>query len=132
MLKKILFASCFLTLAAPASGAFAQPYGYGYGSHARDHEEHGAIHDEADEAHGEAHADGFRSRSEHRGYHRALRGVHDEFHDDHPQTRHDGYRLPSRRGGGYYSSYGYPSYQGTPYGYGNYGPTVTYSYGRRW
>lgn len=133
MLKKVLFASSVLALAVPASGAMAQGY-YGYsGEHSRDHEEHGAIHDEVDGAHAEAHTEGFYSRREHKGYHRAVRGVHREFHDEHPNTRHDGYRLPQRRSGGYYGyqSYGgYPSY-GSQYGY-SYGPTVTYSYGRRW
>ncbi len=140
MLKKMLFVSSVLALAGPASGAMAQGY-YGYaGQHSRDHEEHGAVHDEVDEAHADAHAEGFYSRREHKGYHRALRGVHREFHDEHPDTRHDGYRLPQRRSGGYYGyqSYrgyspygGYPAYSYPSAGY-SYGPTITYSYGRRW
>ena len=137
MLKKILFASSLFALAVPAGGVMAQGY-YGNGGydgqHDRDHEEHGTIHDEVDEAHDQAHAEGFYSRREHRAYHRALRDVHGEFHDEHPNTRHDGYRLPQRRSSGYYygnQSYrGYPSY-GSPYGY-SYGPSITYSYGRRW
>ncbi len=130
MLKKVLFATSVLALAAPAGGAMAQSY---YGQHSRDHEEHGDVHDEVDEAHAEAHAEGFYSRREHKGYHRALRGVHREFHDEHPNTRHDGYRLPPRRSGGYYGyqSYGGYPYYASPYGYSS-GPTVTYSYGRRW
>lgn len=133
MLKRLLLASSVLALAAPASGAMAQDY-YGYsGQHSRDHEEHGAVHDEVDEAHAEAHAEGFYSRREHKGYHRAVRGVHREFHDERPNTRHDGYRLPQRRSGG---NYGYQSYgaspsYGSPYDY-SYGPSVTYSYERRW
>lgn len=135
MLKKVLFASSVLAFAAPAGGAMAQGY-YAYsGQHSRDHEEHGAVHDGVDEAHADAHAEGFYSRREHKGYHRALRGVHREFHDEHPDTWHDGYRLPSRRGGGYsgYQPYrGYPAYGGfSSYGY-NYGPSVTYTYERRW
>lgn len=129
MLNKILIASAALALAAPAGGAMAQGY-YGYGGHdhARDHQDHDTIHDEVDDAHAEAHEEGFYSRREHKAYHRALRGVHDEFHDEHPNTRHDGYRLPSRRGNGYYGTQGY----GSPYGYDRYGPSVTYSYERRW
>lgn len=132
MLKKMLFASSVLALALPASGAMAQGY---YGQHARDHEEHGDFHDEVDEAHAQAHEEGFYSRREHKAYHRALRGVHGEFHDEHPDTRHDGYRLPQRRSSGYYGYQpfsGYSSYGGDPaYGY-SYGPSVTYSYERRW
>ena len=136
MFRKILFASSLLALAVPAGGALAQGY-YGYGGysgqHAQDHEEHGGFHDEVDEDHAEAHAEGFYSRRDHRTYHRALRDVHGDFHDDHPNTRHDGYGSSSRQGGGYYGyqSYGgYPSY-GSRDAYRN-GPSVTYSYGRRW
>lgn len=136
MLRKMLFASTLLALAAPTGGAMAQSY-YGYsgydGEHARDHDEHGAVHDEVDEAHGQAHAEGFYSRREHKSYHRALRDVHGEFHDEHPNTEHDGYRLPQRRGGGYngYQSYGGYSDYGSRGAY-SYGPSVTYSFGRRW
>ena len=136
MFRKILFASSLLALAVPAGGALAQGYygngGY-FGQHAQDHEEHGGFHDEVDEDHAEAHADGFYSRRDHKRYHRALRDVHGDFHEEHPNTRHDGYRTPSRQGGGYYGyqSYGgYPSY-GSRDAYSN-GPSVTYSYGRRW
>jgi hypothetical protein len=127
MLNKLLFAAAALAVAAPASGALAQEWGY-WGEHARDHAEHGAFHDEADEAHAWAHERGFSSWGEHEAYHRALRDMHDEFHDEHPGTRHDGYRLPSRRGYGYYGGYGYGGYSGyeyVPYGY-------SYGWGRGW
>ena len=141
MLKKMLFVTSLFALAVPAGGAMAQNY-YGSdrydGQHARDHEEHGDIHDEVDEAHAEVHQEGFYNRREHKAYHRALGDVHREFHDEHPDTRHDGYRLPSRRGGGYrYQSYGGNQYYGGSSYYGSpgaysYGPSITYSYGRRW
>lgn len=121
MLKKLVFAGAVLALSAPAGAAFADEWGH-MDRHEQDHHEHGRFHDQVDEGHARAHAEGFSSRREHRGYHRALRDTHREFHYEHPSTRHDGYRLPSRRGYGYY---GYPSY-----GYGGY-----YGYGRggrRW
>ena len=122
MFRKLLISAAVLALSAPAA-AFAQD-GWGWYQHEQDHREHGAFHDEADAAHERAHEEGFSSRAEHEGYHRALRDQHDEFHDDHPGTRHDGYRLPREYRYGYsYAPYGY-SY--APYGYSN----APYGYGR--
>jgi hypothetical protein len=132
MFKMIMISAAALGLAAPAA-AFAQDYGW-Y-QHQRDHAEHGSFHDEADDAHREAHERGFNSRAEHEGYHRGIEQMHEEFHDDHPGTRHDGYRLPRDRrsyngyqryqpsydySGSDYSPYGYSTYGYSPYGYSPY------------
>ncbi len=119
MIRNILISAAVLSLAAPAA-ALAQS-DWDYGRHQRDHEEHGLIHDDADIAHERAHDRGFYSRSEHEGYHEALRDVHREFHDDHPGTRHDGYRLPRENRRYRSSSYGYSPYGYSPYGYSQYG-----------
>lgn len=141
MIKRFLISAAALALVAPGA-ALAQDYDW-Y-QHQQDHAEHGNFHDEVDAAHERAHEQGFYSREEHEGYHRAVRGLHDEFHDDHPGTRHDGYRLPRQRSYGYsrgYSSYGYSPYGYSPYGYSSYGyspygyspsngGSVTFSFGR--
>ena len=54
--------------------------------------EHRATLEDINEAHEQAHEEGFSSRREHRAYHRALRNSHDKFHEDQPNTRHDHYR----------------------------------------
>ena len=127
------FVACAVVGAAVlvASPVFAHENDYRrFDQHARDHEEHGLFHDGASGAHARAHAQGFSSRAEHRGYHRAQRQMHGEFHRDHPGTRHDGYRLPPER-----SAYGYSpySYGYAPYAYGyspySYAPGVTFSFG---
>jgi hypothetical protein len=77
-----------MLLAIPALPASAHDE---YDRHARDPARHGNFHYDVGRAHQPAHEEGFYSRSEHRAYHRALRGLHREFHEDHPGTRHDHY-----------------------------------------
>ena len=50
-----------------------------YDRHARDHARHRYFHSYANRAHARAHAEDFYSRSEHRGYHRALPHMHGHF-----------------------------------------------------
>lgn len=75
-----------ILLLLPALPASAHDY---YDRHARDHAGHYRFHSDVGRAHERAHEEGFYSRSEHRAYHRALRGLHWKFHDHHPGTRHD-------------------------------------------
>jgi hypothetical protein len=48
-----------------------------YGSNA-----HERYHEDLGDAHERAHEEGFRSRAEHRVYHRALRQLHNAYHED--------------------------------------------------
>ena len=91
-MKPIFLAIPVMFMAAttlPALPAFAHD---DEDTRAADHREHRATHEDLNEAHEQAHDEGFSSRREHRAYHRALRGAHEEFHEDHPNTRHDHYR----------------------------------------
>src|SRR5262245_60275906 len=83
---RALIAAAVLAISAPATAALAHD---DYGRHARDHRAHWKFHHEVNDAHRRAHEEGFYSRSEHRAYHRALRGLHGDFHEDYPGTRHD-------------------------------------------
>ena len=88
-MKPILLAIPIMFMAATTLPAFAHD---DEDSHAADHREHYQTQDALDEAHEQAHDEGFSSRREHRAYHRSLRDAHGEFHEDHPNTRHDHYR----------------------------------------
>lgn len=78
---KAAFASAALLLAASVTPSSAHDYDdYGYGDHAR-------FHQELEEAHERAHEEGFSSPAEHRAYHRALRNAHEEYHEDNYRWR---------------------------------------------
>ena len=89
-MKPLLLAIPVMFMAATTLPAFAAHDDQD--SHAADHREHRATHEDLNEAHEQAHEEGFSSRRGHRVYHRALRNSHEEFHEDHPNTRHDYYR----------------------------------------
>ncbi len=134
MIKPILLATA-LAFAVPAGGALAHDYSDWGGDQA----EHQDFHDEINDAHAEAHAHGFSSEAEHRGYHEALRQLHDGYHDDHPYA-YDDRRLPREHRRRYYSN-SYSPYYGSGSYYGNgsyyrsrpsYGSGWNYSYGSGW
>lgn len=120
MLKRLIVATA-IAFALPAGAALAHENDSWWG----DQEEHQGFHDEADYAHADAHARGFYSGAEHRGYHRALKQMHREFHYDHPDAYNDR-RLPRERRR-YYRSYG-DRYYGSPY----YGSGWSFSFGGGW
>ncbi len=85
---KALMLAAALTFSAAATPAFAYHSDSYKNRHARDHAEHRQTHGNINRGHERAHAEGFYSRSEHRGYHRSLKNLHGDFHETHPNTRH--------------------------------------------
>src|SRR5229473_2881839 len=100
MLKRLALGAAALALCLPAGSAFAQSFDDYFGQ-AQD-QEHNDFHEDAGDAHAEAHERGFSSAWEHQAWHENAARAHQAYHEDHPYAGWGGYD------GGYrgYSSYG--------------------------
>jgi hypothetical protein len=122
MLKTLALGAAALALCLPGA-AFAQSFDYYFGQ-AQD-QEHSDFHEDAADAHAEAHERGFSSPEEHEAWHENAARAHEAYHQDHPYAGYGDYY------GGYRGYYPYSGYYHRRhyYGYRHYRPGVSIYWG---